>query len=402
MTDRRVVVTGMGVVTPVGIGVPAFLDHLKRGVCGTDTITHFNTSRFPVKRACEVRNFKPRDHGTHLLDPFIQYAVGAADQAIRDAGVDLECVDPYSVAMAVSSSKGGMHTLDRFAQRLMETPSAILGARVYSSSVPNFAAQWIARRWKLKGPAKCYVAACATGTVAVIEGARMVADGTADYCIAGASDASVVPLMLAAYRQMKVLSEHDILPFDRRRSGFIVGEGAGILFLESYDSARARGARIYGEIAGWAYGSDPQDGVRFEESEHALSRTVRRTLERARVNGGEIDYVNLHGTGTPSGDIYETNEMKHAFGLQAKKIPMSSTKSMTGHMLGASGAVEIVACLGAMQDGFLPPTAGLTEPDPACDLDYIPCQAREGRVNTALTVSMGFGGHLAGMLLKKV
>jgi len=402
MMDRRVVVTGLGVITPLGLTVPVFLDHLKRGVTSADTITRFNVSQFPVKKACEVRSFHPRDHGTHLLDPFIQYAVGAADQAIRDSGVDLDRVDPYSVGMAVSSSKGGVHTLDRFGERLSATPSAILGARVFTSAVPNFAAQWIARRWKLKGAAKCYVAACATGTVAVIEGARMVRDGAVDYCVAGASDASIVPLMLAAYRQMGVLAEDAILPFDRRRSGFVVGEGAGIVFLETFESARARGARIYGEIMGWGYGSDPQDGVRFEESEHALSRTLRLTLQNSGLEPGDLDYINLHGTGTKAGDLYETRELKHALGAKASSIPMSSIKSMTGHMLGASGAVEIVATLGAMQEGFLPPTAGLMEPDPECDLDYVACVSRPAEIKTALSLSMGFGGHLAALALARV
>ncbi|HTL47893.1 MAG TPA: beta-ketoacyl-[acyl-carrier-protein] synthase family protein [Verrucomicrobiae bacterium] len=399
---KRIVITGAGAITPIGVDVPSFWDHLKRGVCGIDTITQFNVSRFPVKRGFEVRGFHARDHGTHLLDPFIQYAVGAADEALIGSGLKVKDIDPYRIGMSVSSSKGGVHTIDRFGDRLRETPSAILGARVYTSAVPNFAAQWIARRWELQGAAKCYVAACATGTVAVIEGAHMISEGMIDYCIAGASDASLVPLMLAGYRQMNVMAEQDILPFDKRRDGFLVGEGAGVVLLETYESAKARGAKIYAEILGHGYGNDAgRDGVRFQESENALSRTVGSALKSASIAAQDVDYVNLHGTGTTAGDLYETRQMKHAFGARAQQIPMSSTKSMTGHMLGASGAVEIIACLGALDQGFLPPTANLSQPDPECDLDYVALVSRPACPKTVLSVSMGFGGHVAAIVLGK-
>ncbi len=399
MNGRPVVITGLGVVSPIGIGVPAFLESLQAGRSGEGPITSFSPDPFPFKRAFEVKGFDPHHFGLQAVDPFIQYAVASADEAIRDARFDTGSVDPYTIGISVSSSKGGVHTLDRFKERLMRNPSAILGARVYSSAVPNFGAQWIARRWKVQGPAKCYVAACATGTVAVIEGMRMVAEGVVDYCIAGASDASIVPLMLAGYRNMKALSNDVMRPFDKRRDGFLVGEGAGIVFLETRESAERRGAFIYGEILGFGYGSDTSDMLRFDEKEHALSRTAAAALKRGDRLPEKIDYVNLHGTATPSGDIYETLEMKRLFGESAKKIPMSSTKSMTGHMLGASGAVEVITCLLAMKHGFVPPTIGLDEKDPACDLDYVPHSARPGKIQSALSVSMGFGGHVASILL---
>ncbi len=400
--NRRVVITGMGVVTPIGIGLSAFRKNLRDGISGESPITGFDTSKFPVKRAFEVKNFEARAHGTHLLDPFIQYAVAAAGEALQNAYFEPEHVDLYRVGISVSSSKGGMHTLDRFKERFARNPSAILGARIYSNAVPNFGAQWIARRWDIHGPAKCYVAACATGTVAVIEGARMVQDGTVDYCIAGASDASIVPVLLAAYNNMKALAKDTIRPFDKHRSGFTVGEGAGIVFLESLESAKARGVKIYGEILGSAYGSEAENPIHFNEKNDTLKRTLDQLMQRTAIRPESIDYLNLHGTGTPHGDLYETRQIKKTFGKEAYRMFMSSTKSMTGHMLGASGAVEIIASLVAMEDSFIPPTIGLEKPDPECDLNYTPLQAKAHEVRTAVSLSMGFGGHVAAIALRKI
>jgi len=398
---KRVVVTGMGVVTPIGIGIAPFCDSLKKGLTGEGFITCFDTKKFPVKQAFELKNFEARRHGTHLLDPFIQYAIAATSEAVSMASFDSSQVDPYRIGISVGSSKGGVHTLDRFKERFKKNPSAILGARIYANTIPNFAAQWIARRWKVHGPAKCYVAACATGTVAVIEGAKMVADGTVDYCIAGASDASIVPLMLAGYHRMKVLSRGPMLPFDQRRSGFLVGEGAGIVFLESLESAQARGVKIYGEIIGSSYGSDSFGMVHFKPEENALTHTVELLLGQKQFGKDEISYINLHGTGTLMGDHYETNQIKRIFGKKAYHIPMSSTKSLTGHMLGASGTIEIIASLLAMQESFIPPTAGLEKSDPQCDLDYTPLKSKPAKIDTVVSISMGFGGHIAAIALRK-
>jgi len=400
--NRRVVITGAGVVSPIGIGMEAFAQALRAGQSGAGPIRSFDTEAHPFKNACEVKDFDGRPLGTHLLDPFIQYAVKAADEALRDARFNPAEADSYRIGISVSSSKGGMHTLDRFKARFEQRPSAILGARIYSNLVPNFAAQWIARRWKIHGPAKCYIAACATGTVAVEQGALMVAEGTADYCLAGASDASIVPLMLAGYRQMNALSDSRMRPFHLERDGFLVGAGAGIVFLESLESARARGAKIYAEVLGAAQGSDGTHALHFNPGENALSRTVQNLLRKIGRGSAEIGYVNLHGTATRAGDLYETEQLKKAFGSRAGQIPMSATKAMTGHMLGASGAVEIAACLTVLRDGWLPPTVGLDKPDPACDLDYVANQSRKAKVETALSVSMGFGGHVAVIALGKI
>lgn len=398
---RKVVITGMGIVSSIGVGLSAFRENLRCGVSAEAPIQSFDTAQMPFKKAFEVKNFEARAHGTHLLDPFIQYAVASAGEAIQNAFFESQHVDPYRIGISVSSSKGGMHTLDRFKERFNKHPSAILGARIYANSVPNFGAQWIARRWEIKGPAKCYVSACATGTTAVIEGARMVADGDVDYCVAGASDASVVPVLLAGYYNMKALSHTSMRPFDLRRDGFLVGEGAGTVFLETEETAKARGAKIYGEIAGFAYGTDGTHAIHFNEEENALKRTLEALLKSADIKARDIGYLNLHGTGTAHGDIYETSQIKKAFGKDAYHIPMSATKALMGHMLGASGAAEIVACLIAMEDGFIPPTAGLEKPDPICDLDYTPRVSREKKVQLAASLSMGFGGHVAAIALKK-
>jgi 3-oxoacyl-(acyl-carrier-protein) synthase len=399
---RRVVVTGLGVVSPIGTNVPVFSKALEAGVSGEGPITSFDTSSFPVKRAYEVKNFDPKSYGAHALDPFIQYAVAATEEAVRSSGFDVSRADPYRVGISVSSSKGGVRTIDRFRDRFEKNRSALLGARIYTNAVPNFAAQWIARRWKINGPAKCYVAACATGTVAVIEGARMVETGVVDYCIAGASDASLTPLMLAGYRNMGALSSAGLLPFDKRRAGFVIGEGAGIVFLETLESAESRKAKIYGEILGYGYGNDPFDPVKYNREGDALAQVLKKVTERCRLFSRGIGYVNLHGTGTPAGDLYETEQIKRVFGKQAGRIPMSSIKSMTGHLLGASGAVEMIAALAAMERGFIPPTIGLESPDPECDLDYTPIKSRAVKFETALSLSMGFGGHIAVIGLGKV
>jgi len=399
---RRVVVTGIGVLSPIGNTLAEFCENLKKGASGKTNADHSVIEGYKFPPVFPLKNFNARSYGTHLLDPFIQYAVAAAEQAVADARFDLASVDPFDIALSVSSSKGGVYSLGRFKERFARNPSAILGARMYTNAVPNFADQWIARRMKIQGPAKCYVAACATGTVAIVQGFRMVSEGQAEYCLAGATDASITPLMLGGYKSMKALAAQEIRPFDKRRDGFLVGEGAGVVFLETLESAKLRGARIYGEIIESAYGQDSKHPILFDFEEHALSYTLKVLMERAGITPREIDYINLHGTGTRHGDLYETVELKEAFGPQTYKIPMSSTKGSTGHMLGATGAIEIIATLLAIHEGFIPPTVGLEEKDPACDLDYTPGKMRTRRVTNAIKVSMGFGGQVAAVLLRKI
>jgi 3-oxoacyl-[acyl-carrier-protein] synthase II len=399
---RRVVVTGMGVLSPIGNTLEEFRENLKKGVSGKENEAFSVVEGHKFPPVFSLKNFSAHAYGTHLLDPFIQYAVAAAEQAVADAKFDVTSVNPYDIALSVSSSKGGVHSLGKFKERFARNPSAILGARMFTSAVPNFADQWIARRMKIQGPAKCYVAACATGTVATIAGFRMISEGDAEYCLAGATDASITPLMLGGYQNMKALAEQNIRPFDKRRDGFLVGEGAGVMFLETLESAKTRGVRIYGEIVEAAYGQDSKQPIHFDFNEHALSHTIQVLLQRAGITAREIDYINLHGTGTKHGDLYETLELKEAFGKEAYRIPMSSTKGATGHMLGATGAIEIIASLLGIHEGFIPPTLGLEEKDPQCDLDYTPGKMRPEKIKNVIKTSMGFGGQVATVLLRKI
>jgi 3-oxoacyl-[acyl-carrier-protein] synthase II len=391
----------MGGVTPIGIGIGEIRRGLHEGRSGVGPLTRFAPDGFKSKQAFEVKNFTPM-HGTHLLDPFIQYALRSTAEALQMARFVPQAVDPFRIGIVVSSSKGGMHTFHTLRDRFVERPSALLGARIYANLVPNFATQWIARKWKIQGPSLCYVTACATGTTSIIEAARMVQEGVVDYALGGASDASLVPLLMAGYEQMGVLSPDGMYPFDRRRKGFLLGEGAGVVFLETFASARARRAKIYGEIIGFAYGTDCHHPVSFDPKEEALARALKELLRRSRIPPEEIDYVNLHGTGTEAGDVYETEQIKRAFGKKAYRLSTSSTKSMTGHMLGASGAVEVIASCLALEDGFIPPTLHLEREDPRCDLDYTPREARRKKVSVALSLSMGFGGHIAAVALRKI
>jgi len=399
--NRRVVITGMGAVTPAGIGTANFLKALRNAEVGSGPITRFPTQGFKTRKAFELKNFTPL-HGTHLLDPFIQYALAATTEAIQDAHFDAPTADPYRIGIVVSSSKGGLHSVHTLWERFHKNPSAILAARVYANMVPNFACQWIARKWKIHGPAKNYVTACATGTTSIIEASRMVAEGVVDYALAGASDASLVPFLVAGYENMGVLSPEEMLPFDRRRKGFLLGEGAGVVFLETFESARSRGAKIHAEIAGFAYGSDCYSPVSFDPNGDALARTLTALMQNTKISVDQIDYLNLHGTGTREGDLYETHQIKKAFGKKAYSLATSATKSMTGHMLGATGAVEVIACCLAMENHFVPPTAGLAEPDPQCDLNYTPIRMKEKKISLVVSHSMGFGGHIASIALRKL
>jgi 3-oxoacyl-[acyl-carrier-protein] synthase II len=398
---RRVVITGMGAVTPLGLDIPSFNQALKNGLSGISKISRFETSCFPVKYAGEVKNFNAASLKAHALDPFIQYALSATTQALKQSEIDLSCLDPYRIGLSVSSSKGGLHTFNRLNERFKKKPSARLGAHLLMNLAPNFAATRIARRWKINGPSRCYIAACATGTVAIAEGYRMVRDGEVDFCIAGASDASIVPFLLGGYQKMKVMAKEKMKPFEKTRDGFLIGEGAGIVVLETLENARARKVKILAEIKGYQYGTDSQHPLHFSETDDVLSHTIKTSLENADLTTKDIQYVNLHGTATLSGDLYETRQIKKAFVHQADQIPMSSTKSMTGHMLGASGAVEIIACALAMNDSFLPPTINMQQPDGECDLDYVANQSRKAKIENAMTVSMGFGGHAVSLILGK-
>ncbi len=379
---RKVVVTGIGVVSPVGNNAQEFSAAMRQGYDGAAPITRFEAGNFPVKKACEVKNF-PLDSAT---DPFIQFGLQAAGEAFKDSGLDQGAMDPYRFGLAVSSSKGGMTSLEK---------------GDFENYSPDRLNSHLARRYQAKGPMQCVIAACSTGTYAVMEAARWIEQGDADFVLAGASDASITPLMLAGYHQLGVYSKNGMCPYDSRRSGFLVGEGAGVVALELETQARARGAQIYARIAGYAMTTDAYRATAFDPETNELRYLLRELLRKADIKAADIDYFNTHGTSTREGDRYETEQIKKAFGKDAYGISYSSTKSMVGHMLGASGAVELIACLLAMKESFVPPTIHYEQPDPACDLDYTPNQPRVGKIDLACSISLGFGGHMGGIIVKK-
>lgn len=395
---KRVVVTGVGVLTPIGFNAGDFARGLREAKSGICPITKFETADFPIKRAFEIRDWTPPEWIPEE-DPFIQYALAVSDEAFKDAAFNPAEQDPFRAGVVMSSSKGGVMTLDAALRSRRSAKGG--GVDILNSVTPDRAAHVVAGKFGIKGPIKSYIAACATGTVSIVEAVKLVAGGEVDYCLAGATDASITPLILAGYHQMGVYSRNGMHPFDLGRSGFVAGEGAGCIFLESLDSAEARGAKIYGEVIGTASAQDSFHPVKFSPEAGTLSKMLLSLCRDSGINPREIDYLNTHGAATREGDIYETREIKKAFGKDALDISYSSTKSMVGHMLGAAGSVEFIACLMAIRDSFIPPTISYERPDPECDLDYTPNKARDRKVEVACSISMAFGGHAAGIMVKK-
>lgn len=379
---RKAVITGIGIVSPIGTGKENFSRALREGRDGAGAITRFSTERFPVKRVCEVKDFPL----TGDADPFIQYGREAARQAFADSGVQREALDAERFGIMVSSSKGGM--------------SALAGGD-FAHFSPDHLNTELAREYQARGPMKCLVAACATGTVSVMEAAKTIEQDDADYLLTGASDASITPFLLAGYHKLGAYAAEEIRPFDRKRDGFLVGEGAGVLFVEEETHARARGARVYASLEAWAEATDPYRATVFDQGQEALARVLQKLMRKAGAVPRDIDYLNTHGTATLEGDRYESLQYKKAFAADAYHISYSSTKSMLGHMLGASGAAEIIACALALSEDFIPPTIHYRDADPECDLDYTPNHSARKKVNTAVSVSMGFGGHVSALLLRK-
>lgn len=396
---RRAVVTGIGVLAPNGVGRIAFCTALQEGLSAIAPLSLHRRDAFrrvpysirfgkrPLFLAAEIPSSAYSLNG---WDRFITYGLTAIEEALTDSHLPIESLDPKEMGVVFSSSKGGMESLEKGM-----TPDVM--QQFPTSSMSSV----ILRRYPFRGPALNLVTACATGTHAIIRAAQLIQEGYASVVLTGASDASLTPLLLWGYERMGVLSHQGIFPFDRRRDGFVAGEGAAAFILEEKTQALRRGASLYGEIAGYAMGQDPFHPLRFDRSENALARALLEALERSKVSFEEVDYINAHGTATVAGDIYETEQIKQAFGKKAYRLPISATKSMTGHLLGASGAVEFAACLLAMKENFIPPTVGLLEEDPSCDLDYVPNVARRKKIRTALSISMGFGGHIGVIVVRK-
>ena len=409
---RRVVVTGMGCVTPVGNDVPTFWESLKQGKCGIGPITHFDTTDYKVKVAAEVKDFDPLQYmeksELRKYDVFCWYAMAAATQAVEESGIK-DTLPPERIGTYFGSGIGGMSTFAEEQKVLMEKGPRRVSPFFVPGMIINMAGGLIAIKYNFQGASIPIVTACATGNNAIGEAYRAIKHGYLDAVLTGGAEAAIIPIGVAGFSNMKALSTTEdpaaaCVPFDARRNGFVMGEGAGALVLEEYEHAVARGAKIYGELCGYGVSCDAHHITAPHPEGLGGAAALTMALEEA---GGCEDfsklYINAHGTSTPLNDSGETKAIKKALGEEAAhKCMVSSTKSMTGHMLGAAGAVEAIASVLAVKEGIVPPTIGYQEPDPECDLDYVPNQARQAQVDLALSASLGFGGHNAYLAFRPV
>jgi 3-oxoacyl-[acyl-carrier-protein] synthase II len=408
--DRRVVITGLGVISPVGNDVETFWRNLKNGVSGIERVQAFDTTNYDCQIGGEVRGFEPKGFfknpkDARRTDRFSQLAMAAAKMAMADCGVDMEKIDRRRFGAIVSSGIGGLKTLeDQHAILLAKGPS-----RVSPFTIPmlisNMGSGLISMEFGLKGPNLCIVTACATSNNAIGESWRMIKFGDADIFLAGGSEASIVTVGMAAFSAMKALSTRNddphgaSRPWDRDRDGFVMGEGAGVVVVEELEHAKARGAKIYCELTGYGLSADAYHMTAPPPDGEGAVRAMQMALDHAKINPGQVDYVNAHATSTGLGDVCETRAIKTVFGEYARTVSISSTKSMTGHLLGGAGAVEMAACALAIRDSVIPPTINLENPDEECDLDYTPNVAREKKVRVAVNNSFGFGGHNATLVV---
>ena len=409
---RRVVITGMGCVTPIGNDVPTFWESLKNGKCGIGPITHFDTTDYKAKVAGEVKGFDPLQYmeksEIRKFDVFCWYAMAAATQAVEESGIK-DTLPPQRIGTYFGSGIGGMGTFAEEQKVLMEKGPRRVSPFFVPGMIINMAGGLIAIKYNFQGASIPIVTACATGNNAIGEAYRAIKHGYLDAVLTGGAEAAIIPLGVAGFSNMKALSTTEdpaaaCVPFDARRNGFVMGEGAGALVLEEYEHAVARGAKIYGELCGYGVSCDAHHITAPHPEGLGGAAALTMALEEA---GGCEDfsklYINAHGTSTPLNDSGETKAIKKALGEEAaRKCMVSSTKSMTGHMLGAAGAVEAIASVLAVKEGIVPPTIGYQEPDPECDLDYVPNAAREAQVDLALSASLGFGGHNAFLAFRRV
>ena len=406
--SRRVVVTGLGAVTPIGNNVDDFWASVKAGKIGFDHITKFDTTDYKCHIAAELKDFNPQDFmdrkAAKRMEPFSQYAVAAAKQAIDDSGLDIEKEDPYMVGCAIGSGIGSLQAMERETQKLYEKGPNRVNPLLVPLMICNMAAGNVSIQFGLKGKSINDVTACATGTNTIGEAYRSIQYGEADVMVAGGTEGSVCPIGIAGFTALTALSTVDdpakcSLPFDKNRSGFVMGEGAGVVILEELKHAKARGAKIYAEVVGYGCSSDAYHITSPQEDGAGAARAMTNAMSDAGVTPADVKYINAHGTGTHHNDLFETRAIKLAFGDEAANLKINSTKSMIGHLLGAAGAVEFITCVKEIQDGFIHKTVGYETPDEEIDLNY--CKdSYEEPVEYALSNSLGFGGHNASILLK--
>lgn len=407
---RRVVVTGMGALTPIGNDVDTFWNNIISGVCGIGRITKFDTSEYKVKIAAEVKDFDPSVYmeksEIRKTDLFAQFAIAAADQAVADSGI-IGSVEPERLGVYFGSGTGGLETASNEIEKLLSSGPKKVSPFYIPMMIANIAAGHIAIRYNAQGPCIPIVTACATGTNSIGEAYRTIKHGYADAIITGGSEAAITPIGLAGFTNCLALTTtEDItaasIPFDRRRSGFVMGEGAGALILEDYEHAIKRGAKIYAEIAGYGSTCDAYHVTAPNPEAVSSAKAIENAYKESGMTDEKVIYINAHGTSTPLNDKTETLAIKKALKENAYSALVSSTKSMTAHMLGAAGAVEAIVCILALKNQIVPPTIGLLEADPECDLDYVPNKAREASISLALSSSLGFGGHNGCIAIKKI
>ncbi|MDR2085368.1 MAG: beta-ketoacyl-ACP synthase II [Bacteroidales bacterium] len=407
---KRVVITGMGVVSPIGNDVETFWNNLKNGVCGIDFIKSIPSEDLPVKIAAEVKNFNPADFGidsstVRRTDLFAQYALAAAKQAMDDSKLEIE---PERLGVYIGSGVGGIKTFVNETEKMMKEGVQWVSPLFVPMMISNMAGGNVAIAFNAQGPCLPVVTACATGTNAIGEAYRAIQYGFADAIIAGGTEAAIEPITIGGFANSKALTKNEdpksaSMPFDKRRSGFVLGEGAGVVILEEYEHAVKRNAKIYGEITGYGHTCDAHHLTAPRPDGSGAARAMKMALDEAGFNDKDLLYINAHGTSTPLNDKSETLAIKIAIGeKQAYNALISSNKSMIGHMLGAAGAVELIATVLTLENGIVPPTIGLKEADPECDLNYVPGKAVEADVTIGLSNSLGFGGHNASLTVRKL
>ena len=406
----RVVVTGMGAITPIGNDVESFWQALKDKTLGIGPITYFDTADFKCKLAAEVKDFDAKAYmdpkTARRMEPFSQFAVPAAKQALDQSGIDIEKEDPFRVGVSVGSGIGSLQAMERSEKKLLEKGPSRVEPLLVPLMICNMAAGNVAIQFGLKGKCINVVTACATGTHSIGEAFRAIQYGEADMMVAGGTEASITPIGIAGFTSLTALNTTDdpkraSIPFDKDRNGFVMGEGAGVVVLESLEHAKARGANILAEVVGYGATCDAYHITSPAEDGSGAAKAMEFAMKDAEIMPEQVDYINAHGTSTHHNDLFETKAIRLALGDQAEKVKINSTKSMIGHLLGAAGGVEFITCVKSIQDGYVHATLGLEEPGEGCDLDYTQGDGVEMNVNYAISNSLGFGGHNASLIVKK-
>ncbi len=407
---RRVVITGLGAITPAGLSTEAFWSSCKEGKCAIDRITYFDTTDYKAKLAAELKGFNPADYmdpkQAKRMESFSQYAVAATKEAIEDAGLELDKEDSFRIGTAVGSGIGSLQAMEREHIKLLEKGPSRVAPLLVPLMISNMAAGNVGIQFGLKGKNINVVTACATGTNCIGEAFRSIVYGEADVMIAGGSEASISPIGMAGFSALTALNTTEdktraSIPFDKDRAGFVMGEGAGVLVLEELERAKQRGAKIYAEIVGYGCTCDAYHITSPAEDGSGAAKAMEMAIKDAGLAVTDVDYVNAHGTSTHHNDLFETKAIKLVFGEHAYKLKINSTKSLVGHLLGAAGGVEAIACVKSIEDNYIHQTVGLIESDEECDLDYCKGSGVSMPVNVAISNSLGFGGHNATLVFKK-